>query len=412
MKGNAAQFIKGVPKRWPTKHNNPYNGGSLDCDKFAQHASETRPIIHEDMVKLLKDWLADRKNNGTDAEKQVYKDLDLCGLVDRFLSKRAIMFVGGSDGGFLRNGERNWDFTQVKNDANKLKDYMSYDELPLSALVTVSSPVQLVNTGNRFNDGKLDKKNCASEAIYLGQVGARFEKRDYAEYNHFHRNRNNKHRDNGLFKSFYGGSLGDKAFKERFRKLAEVHIRDGEYWGGQRGKDVRIQACALGAGVWADTWGGDTLSKWAIEAYHSVLTKNKFSRVKIMEFNYHPMHDLFKALSLSGFEAQKDLKNGRIGYKHTKSGIMYVFHVQKSTYDGDPFLKQPELIVANYAWDSNSMPGNEYWAGDLHASGDPAAASCSTIWNHQNAHINKQYCNGSNAYVMLKKGGFKKLSSF
>lgn len=59
------------------------------------------------------------------------------------------------------------------------------------------------------------------------------------------------------------------------------------------------------------------------------------------------------------------------------------------------------LLSAMYAWDSNSFPGNEYYIGMLSASGDPAAAACSTIPYVQNSRINTEYITGHNSGVFF-----------
>jgi len=138
-------------------------------------------------------------------------------------------------------------------------------------------------------------------------------------------------------------------------------------------------------------------------------------KVTVVEFNYSDFLTAFKTYKNQYFQDASGLTNEGDGRQSfTIKGRKYVLHTKGTATDGHPFvkLKVPELIVANYAWDSNAFPGNEYWGGNLAASGDPAAASCSTIWNHMNPECNGKFMSGDNTMVIQPDGTMKKLTSY
>ena len=70
------------------------------------------------------------------------------------------MFMGENDQYLLRNGESGTNvWTSIGQDnasknAPSIEDYMTYDEIKLSAFLQVSSFVQPINSGSRRNLGK------------------------------------------------------------------------------------------------------------------------------------------------------------------------------------------------------------------------------------------------------------------
>ncbi len=110
-------------------------------------------------------------------------------FIDRLVTKRAVVFYKQFDSYLLRDGCRGagkWKLIGTDKESNvSISNYLSYDELLISALCGISSPTHFINNGYRQNCGEWpsfsDRHNYPLNGIYIGLVGARFEKQNCME---------------------------------------------------------------------------------------------------------------------------------------------------------------------------------------------------------------------------------------
>ena len=65
-------------------------------------------------------------------------------------------------------------------------DYISYDEMLISALFSVAVPTYFINSGSRRNEGirNMNFDEYRTYGVYIGSVGCRFERPGLMEWQH------------------------------------------------------------------------------------------------------------------------------------------------------------------------------------------------------------------------------------
>ena len=403
---------------------------SDDIERFAGAAY---PVIHEDVVQLIEEFLEMKKKHGSGIEKKIYEGMTFEQFVDRLICKRPLAFLTAADSWLTKQGDYgagSWGEIGTDEEGEtyqvlKMQDYLTYDEIKISALLQINSPVVTINSGSRDNIGRPGHPGTFLEqAVYAGAVGARFEMAGRMEYQDMLVTERRNTRDNGygpdnaqaetgvlgVFSRFYGVSYfhtydeaeklkdqyirckGDFTFSrylnteiyiKRIQTTAETFLLSAEMRGAEAGQDVYCHVVGLGLGVWKVS---SHQNKYFLLGWERSLEQLSLTRVKDVDFSWIA-------------------KNDEVKLKHGESfnGIKIHFS-RRNPFDLLPEPDKKKLVVAMFAWDGNSYVGNEYWEGQLSASGDPAAAACSTIPELMNPDINNKIC-GQNIKIASKKKG-------
>lgn len=312
-----------------------------------------------------------------------------------------------------------------------LANVMSYDEMQLAALMGMSVPTHFINSGGRGNQGSPQKAGSfIPQGVYVGLVGARFERKGLMEWQHCVISASQNTAENGygdaggnserahllrawaklyapaldgaqslplaeeakeedlaqLQRSVEPAFLHRRIFKERLRLVIEPFLLDANARAAKANTTAYCHIVGLGLGVWAIHLEQKQLM---LQVYHELLHTLPLSAVSDIDFSWFP-----NCREMNGIRSGATISEGPNAGKIT---------ITFSKRDPAQLLEREsahKLLVAQYAWDSNAYPGNEYWSGMLSASGDPAAACCSHIPELQNPDVNVEHVCGANVKVI------------
>ena len=366
-------------------------------------------------------------------------------FVERLVHKRPLMFMTSNDLYLLRDGtngcgKKQFDAIGTADEVAPfvLRNLLSYDEMGVSALLGVSVPTFFINQGDRGNCAKLQARGTFVDAgCYVAQVGTRFERKGRMASKHLLVTPTQNVEKNGygaMCKSpdalllawarFYGCPeknfltydevrarvdagdtrwvplpLGDAYFdkvlyRNRMRRILETFFLEANARAKSTAKQAYCHLVGLGLGVWAVL--SKTQARAYIAAVADVVQSVALENVAVIDFSWFQGHS--ECGGVSSGERMKGASGNAIEIKFSKRDPAE----KLSASDAN------KLLVAQYAWDGNSFPGNEYWDSQLSASGDPAAACCSLIPELQNPDVNSEGLRGSGAAILLRDGTIKR----
>lgn len=412
-----------LPYRLPTTANTLHAIKDPQMQEEAlAFANDSRVVLHWRLVQLLKDFVL-IKTHGTEHERKVYNShFNEADLLHRMINFRPLTFWEEDDDYLLKCGTRGSGGFETIGTMHEraplvLKDYQSYDEMALSALIGISCPTHFVNDGDRYNEA--NPGDCVKSGISIALVGARFENRMQMEskYMLVRKTASTEARGYGadgvheqtalqqIWAKFYDVTqfpswqevtedtsgrftkidsttyLDNLVYKRRMLINAETFLIEAQIRAAKAGKKACCHVVGHGMGVWQVST--DQAQIYA-DCFADALTRLHLPNIKKLYFAW------FDCDTCGGAKHGDKIGSTTIGFG------------KRNPAARDGFVdEETDVLVTTYAYDSNSAPGNEYWDSELSASGDPAHI-CSTFLAHiQNPDVNNAIA-AANSEVLLE----------
>nr|CAD7432017.1 unnamed protein product [Timema monikensis] len=427
------------------------------------HANSAYPLLHESALYLYTEFLDHKRKYGTATEKAVYDKMGVVDLVQRLLEKRAVTFYGKRDAYLLISGKKGvqgWEYVGKDNGEEKpplvLEQVLSYDEMKLSALLSVSSHSTFINDGNRNNKGEPSSpKDLQRHGVIVGLIGTRLSRPNFMEWQEIVVTKRQNVELNGygqppgdtangaraptslnrwrkVWSDFYGitphlptyeelsekieslsaadqarylklpghtGIFDNDMFKKRLSVSIDTLLLEAEHRAAERNTTAYIHVVGIGLGVWKCSKHQEEVF---LEAFADCLARlqPRLSHVSDINFAW------FYEKTCGGTSHGKTFRTG------DSEGHIRMFFSKRPPHErlSDP-RDAGKLLVVSYAWDGNALPGNEFWVKKLSSSGDPAAACSTQVAELHNPHINKKVV-GTNLHVASPSLGVLHLADY
>ena len=142
-----------------------------DIEKFA---NKSYPILHEDTIELISDFLDYKLKHGSEMEKNLYHDMSVVDFIDRLVCKRPLAFLTAADSWLTKEGDYGaggWEEIGTGDQGTTypvltLDKFLSYDEVKIAALLQLSGPSVSINNGSRDNIGRPGEPGTYTDRYY------------------------------------------------------------------------------------------------------------------------------------------------------------------------------------------------------------------------------------------------------